>query len=251
MTAKINWVGLAGGSLTIAAVAASFYIPWWSLSVDVNSQVVSVEGFLRAGISPLNTNLTLMGTPLSIPLLTSLNIVGLLSMLLSGVVMLIYSVLPTKPYAKHLLGFAYKKPLLVLIFFVASLLAVSALAQAFANTGVPLNGSATLTLPESIGGGGNASILISTGFLLSFWLTIVAAGLCIGARIYHGMYLSPKKTETKPAEPTTPKEEVKPAEPAPPKEEPKPAQPAASKEEPKQAEQAAPEKPPTPPATSP
>ncbi len=236
MNAKINWVGLAGGSLTIAVVAASFFIPWWFFSADVNSEAFTVEGAVRAGLSPINTNLSLIDTPLTIPLLTALNIVGLLSMLLSGIVMLIYSVLPTKPYAKHLLGFAYKKPLFVLIFFVASLLVISLLVQSFAGISIPLSGSGSLALPESFGGA-NVDILVSTGFLLSFWLAIVAAALCIGARIYHKRFTTTQITEAKPAEPPAPKEAPKPAE-----------QPTPG-DQPKQAEPSAPETP-TPPATT-
>jgi hypothetical protein len=149
-------------------------------------------------------------------------------MLLSGIVMLIYSVLPTKPYAKHLLGFAYKKPLILLIFFVVSLIAVSSLAQAFAGFGVPLSGSSTLTLPGSMVGGTNVNILLSTGFLLPFWLTVAAAVLCIGARIYHKKLSAEPKAESKPAESTAPKEESKPAEPAAPEEQPKQPEPSAS-----------------------
>jgi hypothetical protein len=238
MNAKINWVGLAGGSLTVAVVAISFFIPWWFLSAGINSEAISIEGLLRVGTSPLNTNLSLIGTPLTIPLLAALNIVGLLSMLLSGIVMLIYSVLPTKPYAKHLLGFAYKKPLILLVSFVAILLAGSLLIQSFAGFSIPLSGSSTPTLPGSIGGATNVSFQISTGFLLPFWLAIVASGLCIGAKIYHKRLTATQVTEVKPAEPTVPKEE------------PKPAEQPAPKEQPKQAESPAPEPPAPPPATA-
>jgi hypothetical protein len=228
MNAKINWVGLAGGSLTVVVVALSFFMPWWFLSADVKSADISIEGLLRVGTSPLNTNLSLIGASLTIPLLAALNIVGLLSMLLSGIVMLIYSVLPTKPYAKHLLGFSYKKPLILVISFVAILVAGSLLVQSFAGFSIPLSGSSAPTLPGSIGGATNIGILISTGFLLPFWLAIVAAGLCIGARIYHKRLTPTKTIEAKPPAPAAPKEETKPAEQAAPKDQPKQAEPPAS-----------------------
>jgi hypothetical protein len=191
MKARINWVGLAAGSMTIAVVAASFFIPWWHLSADVESQIISIEGLVRADVSPLNTNFNFLGNALAIPLLTALNIVGLLSLLASGIVMLIYSVLPNKSYSKHLLGFAYKKPLFMVVFFVASLLAISLIVQSFAGVGIPVSGSTTVALPESFVGGQSVSILFSTGFLLPFWLAIVAAGLCIAARIYHRRIAAP------------------------------------------------------------
>ncbi len=238
MNAKINWVGLAGGSLTVIVVALSFYMPWWFLSADVNSTDVTIQGLLRVGTSPLNTNLSLIGASLTVPLLAAFNIIGLLSMLLSGIVMLIYSVLPTKPYAKHLLGFAYKKPLILVIAFVVILFAGSFLIQSLAGFSLPLNGSSTPTLPGSIGGATNVGLTVSTGFLLPFWLAIVAAALCIGAKIYHKrltVVQEPKMTHTEPAKP---KEETKPAEQPAPVNQPQPAS------------QPATETPPPPPATN-
>jgi hypothetical protein len=228
MQARINWVGLAGGLMTIAVVVASFFIPWWRLTADVESQAISLEGLARADVSPLNTNFNLLGRALTVPLLTALNIVGLLSLLASGIVMLIYSVLPTKSYSKHLLGFAYKKPLFMVIFFVASLLAISLIVQSFAGVVMPLSGSGNVPLPENFVGGESVNILFSTGFLLPFWLAIVAAGLCIGARIYHMKFTTASKLEAKPAEPTATKEEAKPTETTSPKEEPKQTEPPAA-----------------------
>jgi hypothetical protein len=121
-------------------------------------------------------------------------------MVASGVVMLIYSVLPTKPYSKHLLGFAYKKPLYTLIFFVVFLLAVSLLVQAIAGVGVPVSGSATVPIPEALIGGTPVSFLFSTGFLWPFWLAVVASVLCIGARIYHRRFnVAEKLPQQKPS----------------------------------------------------
>lgn len=230
--ARINWVGLAGGSVTLAVVAVSFFIPWWRLSV---------EGFVEANISPLNTNFSLLGNAFTIPLLTALNIVGLLSFVASGVVMLIYSVLPTKNYSKHLLGFAYRKPLYTLVFFVISLVAVSFLVQSIIGLSVPLSGSTTATIPESIIRGATVTLLISTGFLWPFWLAAVAAGLCIAARIYHKRLTAtkeplpqPKPTEPAPP-PPTPAETPVPPTPAPVPPTPETPPPAAPASEPSQA----------------
>ncbi len=204
MNAKTNWVGLAGGSLTIVVVVLSLLMPWWFLSADVNSADVTIQGLLRVGTSPLNTNLSLIGASLTVPLLAAFNIIGLLSMLLSGIVMLIYSVLPTKLYAKHLLGFAYKKPLILVIAFLVILFAGSFLIQSLAGFSLPLSGSSTQSLSGSLGGSTNVGLTISTGFLLPFWLAIIASALCIGAKIYHKRLLvvqEPKATSVEPAKP--------------------------------------------------
>jgi hypothetical protein len=195
---KINWVGLAGGSATIVAVVVSFFIPWWHLSAGIISEALTVDGLLQADVSPLTTNFKFLGKPFGVPLITALNIVGLLSFIASGVVMLIYSVLPTKPYSKHLLGFAYKKPLFTLVFFVVILVVIPLLVQAIAGINVPVSGSATVPIPEALIGGTTVSLLISTGFLWPFWLAVVASVLCIGARIYHGRFtVAEKRPEQK------------------------------------------------------
>lgn len=184
MNTRINWFGIAGGSLTLAAVVISSFIPWWSLNI---------EGFLKANISPLNSTFSLLNNPLTVPLVTALTIVGLLSLIASGIVMLIYSVVPMKTYSKHLLGFAYRKPLYSVIFFVLTLFAISTIAQIILGLSIPLSGSATLQLPESFTRGASISFLAVTGFSWLFWLVVVAAGFCIAARLYH-----PKLTTVKP-----------------------------------------------------
>jgi len=198
MRTKINWFGLAGGSLTIAIVAASFFIPWWS---------INVEGFLHADISPLHSNFSLLEEQFTVPLITALTTVGLLSFVASGIVMLIYSVLPAKPYSKHLLGFAYKKPLITLVLFVITLFAVSTIIQTILGFSFPLSGSATLEIPESFTRGANVSFLATSGFSWLFWLVAVAAGSCIAARIYHKKLTvveQPSKEPQKTAETTQP-----------------------------------------------
>jgi hypothetical protein len=177
LLSKINWFGLAGGITTIIVVVVSLFYPWWQLTVGDN--------FVQANASPVNTNFSFLGTAFTIPLIWALNIVSLLSLILSGAVMLVYSVMPAKSYSKHLLGFAYRKPLYTLIFFIAGLFAVTFILQAVVGIGVPLMGSTTVTLPQFFSSSVTISVLLSAGFQYPFWLAIVAAGLCIAARLYH------------------------------------------------------------------
>src|SRR3972149_10934736 len=176
MQAKINWFGLAGGIATIAVVIISVYIPWWQISVGE---------LMNASFSPVNTNAGVFGTAMTIPLLWAANLTGLLFLVSSGAVMIAYSLLPAKPYSKHLLGFAYKKPLFAVIFFVIPLIAFPLILQSILNVSIPLNGTSTIAIPMGFFGGGiTISFLISAGFLWPFWLAMVAAGLCIAARVY-------------------------------------------------------------------
>jgi hypothetical protein len=123
--------------------------------------------------------------------------VGLLFLLTCGIVMLIYSVLPDKPYSKHLIGFAYKKPLLMIIFFAVPLIAFPLILQAILKISVPLNGTTTLALPMGfLGADMSVSATVTTGFLWTFWLAIIAAALCLAARIYYKRFSSSSSTVT-------------------------------------------------------
>jgi hypothetical protein len=196
MQAKINWFGLAGGITTIAVIIVSLFSPWWQLTVG--------ENLAKANISPFNTNFDVLGTTFTIPLIWALNVVCLLSLVASGIVMVVYSIIPTKSYSKHLLGFAYKKPLFTLLLFVGVLVALTLLVQALFSFNVPLMGSTTSTLPTALTRDITISVLISAGFQWSFWLAAVAAGLCIAARIYHKRITTTQKPATTPTTTTPP-----------------------------------------------
>jgi hypothetical protein len=174
---RINWLGLAGGVTTIVVVIVSFFYPWWRFSAWNDRIVINV--------SPVNTNFNFLGTTFTIPLISALNIVSLLTLTASGISMLIYSVMPTKTYSKHLLGFAYKKPLFSLVFSVVVLFVMTLIIQALLGFNVPLVGSSTATLPQNMTMGVTISVAISGGFQWPFWLAAVAAGLCIAARLYN------------------------------------------------------------------
>jgi hypothetical protein len=124
-----------------------------------------------------------------------LNLISILTFTASGLVMLIYSLNPTKSYSKHLLGFSYKKPLYVLISFVAGLAAIIIIAG-FLGMSIPLMGSTTLSLPtQFMPTGLSINALVSGSFQLPFYLAIVAAALCIAARLYHKNLAKIPKTE--------------------------------------------------------
>jgi hypothetical protein len=174
---RINWLGLAGGVTTIVVIIVSFFYPWWRFSAWNDRIVINV--------SPVNTNFNFLGTMFTIPLIFALNIVSLLTLTASGISMLIYSVMPTKTYSKHLLGFAYKKPLFSLVFSVVVLFVITLIIQALFGFNVPLVGSSTANLPQNMTLGVTIAVVISAGFQWPFWLAAVAAGLCVAARLYH------------------------------------------------------------------
>jgi len=174
----INWFGLSAGIITLIVLVISFYVPWWQLTIGQN--------LIKVNASPVNTNFGLLGgAQFTIPLIWALNLISILSFTACGLVMLIYSVNPTKDYSKHLLGFSYKKPLYVVISFAGCLIAIVVIAGILGMS-IPLMGSTTLNIPtQLISSGLSISALVSGSFQLPFYLAIVAAGLCIAARLYH------------------------------------------------------------------
>jgi hypothetical protein len=177
LLAKINWFGFAGGALTILVIVVSLFYPWWQLTVG--------DDLIKINASPVNTNFGFLDTSFTIPFIWALNVIGLLTLLLSGVAMIIYSVMPTKSFAKPLLDFGYKKPLFTFLFFIIGLVVVTVILQAVLNFNLPLMGSTTNTLPIPFASGVTLTVLLSAGFQWSFWLAVVAAALCIAARLYH------------------------------------------------------------------
>ena len=99
--------------------------------------------------------------------------------------MLIYSLIPVKPYSKELLSFGYRKPLYTVILYLAGLLVMTFATQSFLGKGIPITGTTNLALPSNMTMGANISVLVSSAFQWPFYLAIVAAGLCLTARVYH------------------------------------------------------------------
>ncbi len=184
MQRKINWFGIAGGSGTIVLIVVSLFVPWWILKVG--SGLTADKGLIEANVSPVNTNFAGVGSDsFTVPLIWALNFSMMLTFAAGGIIMLIYSVLPMKPYSKKLLDFSYKKPLYAAAFFVASLFAITLIAQGLLGFSVPLAGSSNVQLPQAMAAGASISVLVSADFLWPFWLCVIIAGLCIAAKFYH------------------------------------------------------------------
>lgn len=177
MVPKINWFGFTGGVSLIVLVIVSLFVPWWQLTVGDN--------LMTANASPLNTNFDFIGNSFTIPLLIALNIASVISLSVAGIVMLIYSIKPLKPYSEKLLRFAYRKPLYSVLLFVISLVVITILVGSFFELSVPLFGSQLSTLPADMTQGLNISVSMNAAFKWPFIFALLAAGLCIVARVYH------------------------------------------------------------------
>ncbi len=175
---QINWFGVAGGILIITVIIVSLNFPWWQLDI--------AEGAVKINVSPMNTNIGLLGTNFKIPLIHALNIGSICTFLCSGIIMFIYSIAPTKPYAKDLLDFAWRKPIYSVITSTLCISLIILVAQATLDMNIPIIGTANVTLPtEQFIDGVGINVTASAAFKWPLYLAITAASLCILARIYH------------------------------------------------------------------
>ena len=182
MERRINWFGLAAGIITLVVLAVSLFVPWWQLTIG--------DKLLQVNASPVNTNFGLLDLHFTVPLIWAWNLVTVLFFVASGVVMLFYSIRPTRSYSKELLGFSYKKPLYILLSFFIGLIVLIAIAGVI-GFGVPAVGTSNIALPSQFMPAGlSISFLVSAGFQFPFYLAIAAAVLCVLARLYHKRLLN-------------------------------------------------------------
>ena len=204
---QLNWFALFGGILILLLLPISIYFSWWHL--------IAGKNLLTVNVSPVNTNINLLGTQFSPPLIWAMNLTGILTFLASGIIMLIYALIPAKPYSIDLLGFGYRKPFYAVVLYLVGLLVMTFATRALLGQGIPITGSANLTLPSKMTMNADISVLVTSAFQWPFYLGIVAAGLCITARVYHTKLAkvankASRETIALQATPTAEKEIIKP-----------------------------------------
>ena len=185
MRKAINWFGIAGAASIFLLIVVSLYTPWWNVVVGSVDKPLA-----QFNASPLSMNVTFLGQAFTFPLILAINLSVIVSLLAGGIAILIYSINPTKPYAKRLLSFSYRKPLYALIIFVIGLIVTNSLVKYFAGFDVPLIGAVNAATNGSIfqslpGGVSITSVLFTSGFQWPFYLAMTSAGLCIAARLYN------------------------------------------------------------------
>jgi hypothetical protein len=185
---NLNWFALVAGVLTIVLTTASLFVPWWTITVG--------QTLAKIGFSPVNLSTNILGYDVALPIIVTVSWMFMALLVSAGIVLVVYSIIPAKPYSKYLLGFAYKKPLGTLIAFLVLLLLLTNLGTVFlvvirsnglsgADLNVPLVGSKTLQLPSSMSQSSIRGISVSAELGWTFWLAVVVAGLCVSARLYH------------------------------------------------------------------
>jgi hypothetical protein len=186
---NVNWFASAGGALTLVLAAASLSVPWWQITLG--------QTLARIGFSPGNLSTNIVGYSVALPIIAAVSWMFMGLLVSAGIVLVVYSIMPSKPYSKGLLGFAYKKPLGTLIAFLVLLLLLTNSGTILsimpgssnlsaADLNVPWTGTKTLQLPSSMAQGSTIrGITVSTEFGWTFWLAVAVAGLCVAARLYH------------------------------------------------------------------
>jgi len=172
---EVNWPGLACslGAVALVLLSVLYRAAWWCVLIG--------DGVGQAEISPLDFRMSLVGVSVEVPIIRFLNVGSRLTFVACAVVMFVYSVMARRSFSRYLLGFAYKKPLLMLGFF-AVMLVVSALyVEAFFGVYVPLMGTVNVLVSE---GGTTAKVPVSTSFTWVFWLAVATAVLALVAKIY-------------------------------------------------------------------
>ncbi len=184
----VNWFAFVGGALTLVLAVASLFVPWWQVTVG--------QTLAKVGFSPVNLSTNIVGYSVALPIIVAVSWMFMVLLVSAGVVLVVYSVMPSKPYSKRLIGFAYKKPLGTLIAFLVLLVLMTNSGTIFgmmlgssslsgADLNVPWTGAKTLQLPSSMTQGTVRGITVSAEFGWTFWLAVAVAGLCVAARLYH------------------------------------------------------------------
>lgn len=192
---KINPIGIAGSILLLVTLYLSIFYRcyWWEMTVGEGA------GFL--GVSALNYEVKILGTHVRAEILYFINLATQLLFVESAIAMFIYSLMPNRKFSENLMKFAYLKPIIILSFFIASLLMLLIpLPATLISKILPIVGEEVVSVNVM-----NISldIPLRAGFTAAFWLTVTASLLCALAPMYHKEIMS-KSLNTKGTEPSHP-----------------------------------------------
>ncbi|MEM2875024.1 MAG: hypothetical protein QW567_03280 [Candidatus Hadarchaeales archaeon] len=194
---KINWFGLALGIIMIAfGVLAP---AWWRITFG--GEAVALE------ISPFNVNMSALGTSLASTLVSFVCIAARISVLISGVLLLLGSVSTGRWWSRKLVNQGALKLMWMVISLVVLAVAGSVVAGYFVNQmagesgiqlSVPvLSGSTTVVVQQG-------PVTISAPFVMeltgAFFVAVAAAVLGVLTRLYQRRLMPAEKTVKKGAQ---------------------------------------------------
>jgi hypothetical protein len=183
-------VGVVSGVITLGLAIVGG--PWW---VTVGG--AGGEAF-HASISPFVFDISILGSPLDIPVIYWLNVAARIAFILAGLEITVASFLIQKAWSK---SFISLRALWTSLLFIISIYIGLAAVHNILGIAIPLHGEAllTYTLPvQSVPI--TAEVPTQTYFTTTFELALVSGILAIVARMIHGRLI--------PAEVTPPTEVV-------------------------------------------
>lgn len=186
-TRSVNYIGLAAG---ILMVALPFLGPWWMTTVGT--------GAIEITLSPFDLSISVFGHPIHSQLVDILLLASKITMIISGVFLILGSLSSGSWWSGRLVRFGVMKPFwavvgIVVVLVVGSFLVNNVLPNLIANI-VPDGASVNITVPYLVGSssaviqmGSQASIVAPIGMSLmpAFWVAILTAILGIAARVNH------------------------------------------------------------------
>ncbi|MEM2866033.1 MAG: hypothetical protein QXM46_03595 [Candidatus Hadarchaeales archaeon] len=182
-----NWFGLVAGPLMILL---PFLGAWWSLTLGT--------GAVDFSLSPFSFRLVALDQPISSTLVRFICLGATLTLVISGIFLILASLYPKRWWSRRLLKFGATKLLWMWVGFLVLLLALSLLGNFLAGK-VPelrgfslpyLSGSSTAVLEME-----NTTITLPLRMSLGwpFFFALVPAVLGVLARIYHRRFSSPEE----------------------------------------------------------
>lgn len=182
----LNWFGLVAGPLMILL---PFLGPWWNLRIGTDAVDFS--------LSPFSFRLVALEQPISSPLIRFICLGASLTLVISGIFLILASIYPEKWWSKRLLKFGATKLLWMWISFLVLLMAISFLGNFLAgkfpelqNFKLPFLSGSSIVLLRIKDFTFTFPLRMSLGF--PFFFALVPAVLGVLARIYHRR-LSPSK----------------------------------------------------------
>lgn len=194
---SVNWFGLASGVLMLLLPFMGF---WWVGTAGT--------GAMEIGLSPFDFSASLLGVPLTSPLVGLFLLAAKISMLIAGSLMIAGSLFATSWWGKHLIRFGVMKPFWMIIMLIAMLVigaflfnnilpsVISGMAGGtqgglLVNLDIPYIVGSTMSTIQ-IGTNATISAPITLSLTGTFWVATVVAALGIVSRIYQRKLSRPK-----------------------------------------------------------
>jgi hypothetical protein len=177
-------VGVASGVITLGLAIVGG--PWW-----VTEGGVGGEAF-HASISPFVFDVSILGSPVDLPVIYWLNMAARIAFILAGLEITVASILIQKTWSK---SFISLRALWTSLLFIISIYIGLSAVHNILGISIPLYGEALLTysLPiQSIPI--TAEVSTQTYFTTTFELALVSGVLAIVARMIHGRLIPAEVT---------------------------------------------------------